>query len=215
MNQNYFNYYYPKSLLYLIITPFIIQLGVISLLSKFGFQNWLDMAITLSIQPIIIPFLYVVNRWLWKIKPFSYLLWIKDFNGTYEGYLEYEYRDENGKTKTGKLQHTKIIHQTGSTITIRSFTFKKNGEESSPSISREVLIKRKEDDTFIITYTYENEGNEKLKYPPHYGTEIIEVVFDGDEKKRLKGKYYTNRMPQTRGQFTDLKYINNKHNPPF
>ncbi len=214
MNKGYFNYYKPAFLTRAILFVPILLALTPSIALYLGYKDWVLPAYITSYS-IIVALLFAIDKWLWKYPIISYLFWIKDFNGTYEGYLEYEYRDENGKTKTGKLKHTKIIHQTGSTIIIRSFTSKINGEKSSPSISREVLIKRKEDDTFTITYTYENEGNEKLKYPPHYGTEIIEVVFDGDEKKRLKGKYYTNRMPQTRGQFTDLKYINNKHNPPF
>lgn len=204
MNKGYFKYYEPKFL--------VLLLAILAIALYIGFAYW---GITVSIISIISFFLLMLDRWLWKCKPFSYLFWIQDFSGTYEGVLEYEYRDENCQTKTGKRKHQKVIYQTASVIKISSFTFAENGEPSSPSKSIEVAVIKDEDETFSLIYTYRNEGNAKLKFPPHYGTEVIKFV-ESETIKKIVGEYYTNRMPQTRGQFIELLFqTNNQKTHPF
>ncbi len=200
MNNSFFRFYKPTFLNSLLAFAGIL----IFIFNKWCGTNW-GFTIPMS---IIVGFLTVNNSYLWKYKPFSYLFWFKDFSGRYEGFIQYEYRDENCNLKKGRLKHIKIIHQNGHSVTVKSFTYRENGEPSTPSESIDVSIKKGEDDNFMLSYTYLNEGNSALGFPPHYGTEVIKFI--DDESKTLSGHYYTNRLPfSTRGEFKDLKYIDN------
>ena len=204
MTNTFFKYYKPKILLTLII--------ILTSLFIFAKEYW---EISVSITGIIGGFLWVIDKWLWKYKPFSWLFWIEDFSGRYEGFLEYEFRDENCQKKTGRLNHTKLIYQIASVIKISAFTFQQDGKASSPSESIEVAVKKDDNGVFTLIYTYENKGNPQLGFPPHYGTEVVKIIGKG-EGKQLSGDYYTNRVPiQTRGRFVDLKYINDDLSHPF
>jgi hypothetical protein len=134
---------------------------------------------------------------------------VPDFTGRYEGTLLYEYRNENCEVVTDTLQHIKVISQNGSDIVINSWTKKKDGTMSSKSISIEASIVKERDGTYSIIYNYLNEGNAESGFPPHYGTEILQLVENG-VGKHLVGKYYTERLPyQTKGKI-DLKFLNKK-----
>lgn len=197
MKENHFTYYKPSILTGLIV---FLWVGVMAGLQHVG--------IPISALAVISVSVWLLNQFLWHKKPFSWLFWTEDFRGRYEGWLEYEYIDE-GKKKKGKLKHIKIIHQSGSSIKVASFTYKKDGKElSSSSESNAIVVQKDEAGIFKLIYTYRNEGNTQLGYPPHYGTEVLKFVQSGKEKK-LTGDYYTNRIPQTRGVFKELKHISN------
>src|SRR5690606_31639097 len=118
-----------------------------------------------------------ITNYLWKYKPFSWLFWIEDFSGRYEGRLIYQFLDENGDLQTGQLEHIKIISQTGSTINITSFTKKADGSMSSPSSNKGMYIERTQDGQhFNLIYNYLNEGSTEQGFPPHYGTEVIKFI---------------------------------------
>lgn len=201
--RGYFTYYK---------TSFLISL--IAFLAIAIFIAKVNLGISFSIVTAISVFLLIIDKWLWKKKPFTWLFWIEDFSGTYEGILEYEYRDNGCKLKKGKLKHVKIIRQSGSKISISSFSLKNDGEGSSLSENDSVFVKKTNDDKhFQIIYTYHNEGNKKLT--PHDGTEIIKFIKRG-ENKYLSGKYYTDRIPySTKGTFTELKWVSKKQDHLF
>ncbi|MDQ3801961.1 MAG: hypothetical protein M3384_21260 [Acidobacteriota bacterium] len=204
MNNSYFKYYQPTFLLTLLVG--------LAIVLYLGFLHW---GISVSIITVISFLLLLIDKFLWKYKPFSYLFWVKDFSGRYEGYLEYEFRDENCEIRRGRLKHVKIIHQTASIIKISSFTFDTENHPSSASESIEVAVAKGEHDVFTLIYTYRNDGNPKLGFAPHYGTEVIKVI-EKNEKKCLSGDYYTNRTPiQTRGKFIDLEFTSNNLEHPF
>lgn len=166
--------------------------------------------ISFSIISIIGLLLLIINNWLWKVKPFSYMFWVQDFSGRYEGELEYEFRGENCVIKKGILKHIKIIHQSGSNISVFSFTLTHEGKQSSSSESKGVYVEKMKDDKhYQLIYSYLNDGNGELGFSPHYGTEIIKVIQNGN-KRILSGRYFTERLPfQTKGKFIELKKVSN------
>ncbi len=198
--------YYKSNVLIIFIVSIVIAL----------FLAKINLGLSFSIIIVISAILAIINKWLWKYWPFSYMFWITDFSGRYEGELEYEYRDENSSIKTGKLKYIKTIHQTGSNINIFSFTFTSEGNQSSLSESKSVYVERMKDEKhYQIIYSYLNDGNPKLGYPPHYGTEIIKFIKKGN-KKILSGNYFTNRLPyQTRGSYNELLKVSNNLNHEF
>jgi len=151
----------------------------------------------------------VINNYLWNVIPFRWMYWVPNFSGRYEGTLLFEFRNEKGETVRDTLEHVKVIIQNGSDIVINSWTKKKDGTTTSKSISIEASIMKEKDGTYSLIYNYLNDGSFELGFCPHYGTEVLKLIENG-EGKYLIGKYYTERIPfQTRGKI-EMKYINKK-----
>lgn len=205
MEKDYFKYYKPNLLIYLIIGLFVL----IYIINK----NW---ALSVPIMGLVVAIIIFITQRFWKYRPFKWLFWIEDFSGRYEGKLIYHYLDENGNPVSGELNHVKIICQTGSKITIHSFTIKSNGEKSSCSVNKGMYVEKTEDEQhFRLIYNYLNEGDIKQGFSLHYGTEVIKIINKGKDKI-IEGFYYTNRIPyQTKGEFKDMKWISNNINHEF
>ena len=205
MKQDYLKYFHPKALISIVLI-----IGVLIYLAKeYG-------GIAVPIIYGITASLIVISTILWKYKPFIWLFWVDDFSGRYEGKLKYQYRDELGELKTGELIHVKLINQNGHRIIISSFTIKANGEKSSLSVSKGMFVEKTEDDRhYRLIYNYQNDGSTEQGFPPHYGTEVIKFIKNGGNKI-LSGGYYTGREPfQTRGEFSELKWVSNDLNHEF
>jgi len=170
--------------------------------NKFINTHW---GVSVSVFAIIGGLFSIVNNYLWNVRPFSWMYFVPDFSGRYEGTLRYEFRNEKCETITDTLEHIKVIVQNGSDVVINSWTKKKDGTMSSKSTSIEASIIKEKDGTFSLLYNYLNEGNFELGFCPHYGTELMKLIENG-EGKHLVGKYYSERMPfQTKGKL-DLKF---------
>ncbi|WP_137401340.1 hypothetical protein [Echinicola rosea] len=204
MNNGYFKYYKSS-----VLVSLLVILGISLFLAK---DYW---GLSFSIVSVITGLLFVIDKWLWKTRLFSWMFWIEDFSGRYEGYLEYEYRDDKCVVKKGKLKHVKIIHQTGSKITVFSFTQKPDGTPSSVSESLGLHVdKTNGDKHFELIYSYLNHGSTEQNFSPHYGTEIIKVI--GTHKKKISGRYFTERLPYlTKGIFKDMKWISKNEEHEF
>lgn len=205
MSKTFFQYYKPSVLIGLIAI-----LAIVLFLAK---DYW---GLSFSIIGFISLILYVVDEWLWNTPIFSWIFWTDNFSGRYEGYLVFEYRDENCEIKTGKLKHVKIIHQKGSKISIYSFSIKKDGNPSSVSENKgmdvELLNGEKH---YQLIYSYLNGGNSELKFPPHYGTDIIKFLKKG-KNKSISGRYFTERLPfSTKGKYVDLNWVSNNQEHDF
>jgi hypothetical protein len=204
MRNNFLRYYKPQALIILVVI-----LGIALFLGK---QHW---GIPLSLFSIITILLVAIDKWLWKYKPFSYLFWVTNFSGRYEGKLEYYFTNESGERIKRKLDHIKVIHQTASSVIIHSFTKKNSGRPSSFSKSIDVFVRKEDDDSYSLIYTYLNNGSSEQQLAPFYGTETIKVIKKGNETI-LSGHYYTDRQPvQTRGRFINLKYTSDELHHEF
>ena len=170
-------------------------------------QNHLG--ISVSVFAVIGGMFGGINSYLWNVKPFSWMYWVPDFSGRYEGTLVYEFRNEKCETVSATMEHVKVIVQNGSDIVVNSWTKKLDGTLSSKSTSIEANIVKEKDGTYSLIYNYLNEGNSQLGFPPHYGTEVFKLI-EAKDGKYLVGSYYTARMPyQTKGKI-EMKYINKK-----
>jgi hypothetical protein len=216
MDKNYFKYYKPGA-----IVPFLLIVG--TLLSYFttyiipiitnsaNISYYQFPSVTILIGIVV----FIIDKWLWKYPPFSWLFWIDDFSGRYEGTLCFQYQD-NGIAKSGELEHIKIISQTGSSINVASFTKKQDGSLSSPSNNKGMYVEFTQDGQhFNLIYNYLNEGSIEQGFPPHYGTEVVKVIKD-KKNKELSGRYFTDRTPfQTKGEFKNLKWTSNNKTHDF
>ena len=203
MNNGYFKYY-KSSVLITLITFF----GVVLFFAK-DYWGW-----SFSIVSFISALLFIIDKWLWNKKMFSWMFWVENFSGRYEGELEYEYRDENCKIQKGRLKHVKIIHQSGSKISIFSFTIKNNGIQSSLSENKGIYVEQMNGGKhYQFIYAYLNNGN--FEVGPHFGTEIIKFIRKGQDKF-LSGRYFTERLPfSTKGNYIELKWVSNNEEHEF
>lgn len=187
---------------------FICVVFGVSLIAANNYVNshW---GISVSVFAVIGALFGIINSYLWNKKPFCWLYNVPDFSGRYEGTLYYEFRNEKCEVVSGILEHIKVVTQNGSDVVINSWTKQKDGAMSSKSTSIEASIVKEKDGTFSLIYNYLNDGNFELGFSPHYGTEVLRLIENG-EGKHLVGKYYTERLPfQTRGKL-DLKLTNKK-----
>jgi len=205
MKHDYFKYYNSRILLTLIV----LILSPLLLIKEY----WL---LSISSIAVITAILMFISTYLWKYKPFNHLFWVDDFSGRYEGFLHFQYKDDEGNLKTGKLPHVKTIKQNGHGITVTSFTLKESGVKSSKSVCKALSIeKTKDEQHFKLTYDYLNEGSTEQNFSKHEGTDIIEFIRNGTEKT-LSGGYYTGREPyQTKGEYSKLKWVSNDLNHNF
>lgn len=203
MGNGYLKYYKPKVLIGLVIYLAIAILWANT-----------NLGLSISVTTLIGIIMLLIEKYLWKIKPFSWMFWTDNFSGRYEGELEYTYTDANCNIINGKLKHIKIISQTGGSICIYSFTIKADGTKSSISENKGMHVEKTRDGKhYELMYNYLNDGNPQ--FSTHYGTEIIKFIKNGNSKK-LSGRYYTERLPyQTRGNFIDMKWVNNNMNHDF
>src|SRR5690554_686318 len=205
MKHDYFKYYNSITHPFLIVGFFVI-LYLVQGYWKISFSIFTGITILMML----------ISNYLWKYPPFKYLFWIDDFSGRYEGFLQYQYTDEKGRKCTGKLKHIKLINQNGHKLCVTSFTFKKDGSPSSPSVNKGMYVEKTEDEQhYRLIYNYLNEGSMEQGFPPHYGTEVVKFIKIGKNKK-LSGSYYTGREPyQTKGEFIELKWVSNDLNHKF
>lgn len=204
MNHDYLKYYKSNVLVFLIgFLLFIV----------FTAKNYWNLSI--SVFGIISVLLILISSYLWKYKPFIWLYRVDDFSGRYEGKLKFQYRNGSGKIKMGELKHVKLINQNGSRITVSSFTILEDGSKSSLSVNKGMYVEKTEDEQhYRLIYNYLNNGSTEQGFPQHYGTDEIKFI----KKKKVKiltGNYYTNRTPQTKGEYLELKWVSNDLNHEF
>lgn len=205
MKHDYLKYYKSSTLIFLI--------GILLFVIFSAKEYW---QLSISIFSIVSIIMVFFTSYLWKYKPFIWLFNVDDFSGRYEGKLIYQYLDESGQSKTGELIHVKLINQNGSRITISSFTIKADGTKSSLSVNKGMYVEKTEDEQhYRLIYNYQNKGSTEQGFPPHYGTDVIKFIKNG-ENKILSGGYYTGRQPfQTRGEYSELKWVSNNLNHEF
>jgi len=190
--QNIFKYYDQRFL-------------VVFLLSISGLVGMItsELPSNISSYPLLsAPFLLslcfiVIDKFLWKYLPFKWLISVPNIAGKYEGHI---YFINPITKKKGSKKCVMEIHQIASDIKIHArFLPNKVDEEETQSKSIMVNI-FPSGDSFDIVFNYENAGTPHSgKYPKHSGVNYLSLIKNDDEII-LKGYYYTNRTPQTRGE---------------
>lgn len=210
MTKNYFTYYKYPAVIFIVGVLFT----TIFLIQQFGIHYGYSV-LGFGFLAVI---LEIIDRYLWKYPPFSWMFIIKDFSGTYEGeQIGYRLQQigKKGKCKEfeAKLYLKLIIHQTGSKLIIHSFYYNSTEEISSKSNSEVVGIRvTKGGQHYKIIYNYLNEGNER--WNSYYGTTVLKLIKENKVFK-ISGNYYTNRKPQTHGKFINLTQKSKKTIHPF
>jgi len=210
MTKNYFTYYKYYAVV------LIVGLTLVGIYTIQQFSNHFSFPI-IGIG-LLVAILELIDRYLWKYKPFLWMFTIEDFSGTYEGeqigyrLMELEKKGSCKEIET-KLYLTMTIYQTGSKITIHSFYYDAAKEKSSMSQSETLAMGvTKDGQHYTIVYHYHNKGNER--WDGHFGTTVM-TLFKESEKIKVSGSYYTDRKPQTRGKFLNLTQKSKSTKHPF
>lgn len=191
MEKNYLKYYKPSVIItFILVAGTLLSLLVSELLliikDKTDINYYQFPSTTILIGLLILG----VDKFFWKYKPFKWLLWVEDVSGRYEGEITFNnYLDGATESRSFALE----IEQTGSLIKLKTY-FNTNTGDTSESESKIISLRKDEFGRMTIFMNYHNKGNSVLEIPEHYGTNILEL-FDGT----IKGKYYTNKNPQTSG----------------
>ena len=183
-----FAYYKPQ-----LLVPII---GLLWSVSSWGLSMIWGYGILQGTGPsaIVMLFLAVYEKWLWKFPILKFGNTMPNLNGKYSGKLSFHWNDTN-KTKSCEIE----IKQTCSNIKVKS-VFKKDNENSTQSVSTEAFIKTDEAGDQHLYFYYHNIGSCKHgdTLNQHDGMNVLEIINEGN-KIILKGYYFTNRNPQTKG----------------
>jgi hypothetical protein len=149
-----------------------------------------------------------LNLALWHCPIIRYMYEFPDMRGTYEGSLQFSYRDENNVSQSGTMRVMREVDQSGYGVFFRTTFYKEDGTISSVSTTHEVEILVEDKNTVQLTFTYKNEGDPTQNFAPHHGTEVLRY---NKKAGTIIGHYYTNRIPfQTKGTIELRKTINTK-----
>jgi len=194
--------YYRSGLLIPLIG--VLWIGTSWVLSKFWGYGLLQ---GLGPTSIIIFFLWIYDKYLWKCPVLKLLITAPNISGRYSGILETTWQKE-----IKRVRCITTVKQTASTIKIQC-EFIKDDENNTESISKEAFISFDEVGDPSLYFYYQNQGsclnNDTLNQ--HDGMNVLKII-KNKKQIQLKGYYFTNRDPQTQGKITLNKIIKEKNN---
>lgn len=196
MELNLFKFYRPG-----ILVSFILVFGsIFNELIKF-IGNLLIQNFDLSIYQfpttsfLIGGLIVLISKYFWCIWPFKFMFWVPEIQGRYEGQIFYVHP----VTKISESKNCVVeINQNGMLLKVNCFFIDVANDQKSPSRSIVETIIKESDGSFKIVFTYTNEGIPSL-FQEHSGTNILRFI-KNEHGQFLKGIYYTNREPQTKGK---------------
>jgi hypothetical protein len=196
MKGNFFRYYKPNAVIGFIIFSGTIMGGMLTFVIK-TINSLTDLSYYQypSAGVLVGLLVLLIDRKLWKSPPFNFLLQIPNISGRYSGIINYW--DIEKQEMTEKECFLEII-QTGSSVKVNCYFHKNREHEKTNSESLVETIIKNEDGTFSLVFTYRNLGL-PLRFHEHSGTNILKFI-ENEEGRFLKGIYYTNREPQTKGE---------------
>ena len=191
-----------KPFLYLLAGFSAIVLFLAALVQGFALRNFLDV---LRLIPIVATAdgiaYFVFTVWLWRWKLFQgWLIPFPDLNGTWQGHIQTNWRDAEGKTP-GPIPTILTIKQSFG----RMSCVMRTGEIESHSylegfcIDKDAQVRR-----LCYSYTSRPKASLRERSTPHDGTMLFNII--GKPVHKLEGEYWTQR--QTSGTVTVTFRIN-------
>lgn len=146
--------------------------------------------------------LYFFDKWLWRWRPFSFVMNVSDISGHYEGEITFVIQGEH-RAKKCQLD----VKQSASKVSVQTrFIGDGSGEPSTASHSLIAAIRKREgDEQEQLVFFYENQGSQQKgdDLGQHFGTNVLNVNVGENGSIALDGYYFTNRKPtQTMGKMT-------------
>lgn len=185
-----------KPFLYLLAGFSAIVLFLAAMVQGFDLRNFLDV---LRLIPIVATAdgiaYFVFTVWLWRWKRFQgWLIPFPDLNGTWQGHIQTNWKDAEGKTLGPILTILTIKQNFG-----RISCVMRTGEMESHSyvegfcIDKDAQVRR-----LCYSYTSKPKASLRERSTPHDGTILFNII--GKPVHKLEGEYWTQR--QTTGTVT-------------
>jgi len=179
-----------KPFLYLLAGFSAIVLFLAGLVQGFDLRNFLDV---LRLIPIVATAdclaYFVFTTWLWRWNRLEgWLIPFPDLNGTWQGYIQTEWRDDEGKTP-GPIPTIVTIKQSFG----RMSCVMRTGEMESHSylegfcIDKNTQVRR-----LCYSYTSRPKASLRERSTPHDGTMLFNII--GTPVNKLEGEYWTQRQ---------------------
>lgn len=189
-----------KPFLYLLAGFSVLVLFLAALVQKFDLQNFFDLIRLIPTVATADCFAYLIfTRWLWRWKKFhGWLVPFPDLNGTWDGYIQTNWKDSNGSTP-GPIYAILSIRQNFAHMScvMRTSEMESHSYLDGFCIDKESQIRR-----FCYSYTSKPKAALRDRSTPHDGTILFNII--GKPVSKLEGEYWTQR--QTTGAVT-LKFL--------
>lgn len=128
-------------------------------------------------------------KWLWRWKPLhGWLVPFPDLNGTWQGYIQTNWKDAEGKTP-GPIPAILTIKQTFGRLScvMRTGEMESNSYLEGFCIDKDAQVRR-------LCYSYTSKPKTALRdrSTPHDGTMLFNII--GTPVLKLEGEYWTQRQ---------------------
>ncbi|MCG8784421.1 hypothetical protein G1K66_01245 [Tenacibaculum finnmarkense] len=199
MEKDYFRYYKPKMLLSTIIVLSAIYGTILHYSSNYinGFleEPYLHYP---TASALIILTLSLINKIGLKTRFLKNLFWVKDISGRYKGEITYNHYITGLEEKKDCFLE---IEQSVSKISVNTYFDFKYSKTSEETKSKSIVTSIVSDDfeNQELVFTYSNLGKPLKGLQESKGTNILSII-ECDNNLVLKGSYYTDKEPQTKGE---------------
>lgn len=179
-----------KPFLYLFAGFSAVVLFLAALARGFDLRNFLDL---LRVIPIVatvdVVAYFVFTTWLWRCRYLQgWLIPFPDLNGTWEGQLQTNWKDGNGRTP-GPIPAILTIKQTFGRLScvVRTAEMESHSYLEGFCIDPDAQVRR-------LCYSYTSRPKSALRdrSTPHDGTTLLSII--GRPVHRLEGEYWTQRQ---------------------
>ena len=185
-----------KPFLYLLAGFTTIVLFLAALIQGFDLDNFIDV---LRLIPIVATadgiVYFIFTSWLWRWNAFQgWLVPFPNLNGTWQGYIQTNWKDAEGKTP-GPIPTILTIKQTFGQMSsvMRSVEMESHSYLEGFCIDKEAQVRR-----LCYSYTSTPKTALRCRSTPHDGTMLFNII--GRSARKLEGEYWTQR--QTNGSVT-------------
>lgn len=179
-----------KPFLYLLAGFSAIVLFLAALIQGFDLRNFLDVVRLIPIVATADGIAYFIfTAWLWRWNPLQgWLVPFPDLNGTWQGYIQTNWKDAEGQTP-GPIPTILTIKQSFGRISCVMRT-----EEMESHSYLEGFCIDKDDQVRRVCYSYTSKPKASLRErsTPHDGSILFNII--GTPVNKLGGEYWTQRQ---------------------
>ncbi len=179
-----------KPFLYLFAGFSVIVLFLAALLQGFDLRNFLDVARLIPIVATADGIAYFIfTAWLWRWNPLQgWLVPFPDLNGTWQGYIQTNWKDAEGQAK-GPIPIILTIKQSFGRIScvMRTEEMESHSYLEGFCIDKDAQIRR-----LCYSYTSRPKASLRERSTPHDGSILFNII--GTPVNKIEGEYWTQRQ---------------------
>jgi hypothetical protein len=187
-----------KPFLYLLAGFSAIFLFVAALIQGFDLRNFFDVVRLIPVVATADGIVYFIfTAWLWRWNLFQgWLVPFPDLNGTWQGYIQTNWKDPEGK-RPGPIPTILTIKQSFNRIScvMRTEEMESHSYLEGFCIDKDAQIRR-----LCYSYTSNPKTSLRERSTPHDGSILFNII--GTPVNKLDGEYWTQRQTTGRVKLT-------------